>query len=288
MRALIHSIHLCVLYFVFCNFVSAADNPLRIALVSEVTSIQPGQPFHVGLHLQHPRGYHTYWKFTGIVGVPTSIEWKLPKGWKADEIEWPEPERVFMYEIKAQGFHEEKLLPIRITPPKNLQAGQAVKLEGKATWMCCGRDCNPGFKDLSIELPVSAEIAPHNNHWSKQFAQSLASVPRPCADWTCAAQRKGEQIVLHIKPSTDAAKQQFSKIKDLTFFTDDGLVDPNKPESLTKTDNEIVLTQTISEYAPKPLPDKVTGILQSPQGWLADGKPKSITISVPLTAKNKQ
>ena len=147
----------CIAFIALCFFAAtgfAVDNPLSIELVSEVTAIQPGKPFYVGLHLDHPRGYHTYWKYTGIVGIPTAMEWKLPKGWKAEPIEWPEPERVFMFQIKAQGFHGEKLLPMRITPPKKLQTGKTVKLEGKARWMCCGRDCNPGFKELSVELPV--------------------------------------------------------------------------------------------------------------------------------------
>ena len=56
-----------------CGLAAAMENPLRIDLVSSTTSIQPGTPFRVGLHLQHPRGYHTYWKFPGIVGVPLNI-----------------------------------------------------------------------------------------------------------------------------------------------------------------------------------------------------------------------
>ena len=259
----------------------AADNPLRIELVTEATSIQPGKPFYVALHLQHSVGYHTYWKMPGIVGVPTDMKWKLPQGWKADAIEWPAPERVFMFQIKAQGFRDEKLLPIKITPPENLQPG-AMKLEGRASWMCCGRDCNPGFKDLSIELPVSSEATPPGIRWSKMFAESFAGIAWESDDWTIHATRKSGTIVLRIKPATERAKLHLGEIEDVTFFTGDGLIDPNKPESLSRTGVEIVLTQTISEFAPKPLPRQVAGILQTPQGWLPDGKPKSIRIATPL------
>src|SRR5687767_15037610 len=85
----------CVLCFVFC--VSASPlraDPLKIDLISEVSTIQPGTPFHVGLHLKHREHYHTYWKFPGIVGVPTDTEWGLPPGWHANSLEWPAPERV--------------------------------------------------------------------------------------------------------------------------------------------------------------------------------------------------
>ncbi len=260
----------------------AVENPLSIELVSEVTSIQPGKPFYVGLHLEHPRGYHTYWKYTGIVGIPTAMEWKLPKGWKADPIEWPEPERVFMFQIKAQGFHGEKLLPMCITPPKNLLPGKIVKLEGKARWMCCGRDCNPGFKELSIELPVSDREAPHDGRRAKMFEESRASVAKQSSDWNVEVTHKNGEVVMRIKPVTPAAKAHFSSVKSVTFFTEDGLIDPNKPELLTKGEGEFVLTQTISEYFRKPLPKQVVGILQTPEGWLTEGKPKSIRIAVSL------
>src|SRR5688572_10915548 len=62
-----------VLFFVLCTFSSLHAEPLTIELVSEVASIQPGSPFYVGLHLKHKEHYHTYWKFPGIVGVPTDM-----------------------------------------------------------------------------------------------------------------------------------------------------------------------------------------------------------------------
>ncbi len=260
----------------------AGENPLKIELVSEVTSIQPGTPFHAALHLQHPPGYHTYWKFTGIVGIPTGIVWRLPSGWKADAIDWPAPERVFMFDIKAQGFHGEVFLPMLITPPKDLTIGQKVKLEGKASWMCCGRDCNPGFKELTLELPVTAEAPQADAHWSQQISHSLANVAKPSADWACSAKKQGKQMELIIQPLTEKAKEQFKSIKDITFFTEDGLIDPNEPSSLTKTERDFTLLQTLSEYAPKPFPKELQGILQTPQGWLPEGAPKSIRISVPL------
>lgn len=275
----------CTAFLAFCFFALtgfAVENPLSIELVSEVTAIQPGKPFYVGLHLEHPRGYHTYWKYTGIVGIPTAMEWKLPKGWKADPIEWPEPERVFMFQIKAQGFHGEKLLPMRITPPKNLQPGKVVKLEGKARWMCCGRNCHPGVKDLSIELPVADGETQRDGRWAKMFEESRAGVARESSDWAVVASHKDGEITLSIRPVTAEAKAHFPVVKSVRFFTEDGLIDPNKPESLVKGEGEFVLSQTVSEYFHKPLPKQVVGILQTTEGWLPTGKPKSIRISPKL------
>src|SRR5215218_2237101 len=125
-----HCVALLVLVSSFVIRHSSFAEPLSIELVSEVTSIQPGTPFYVGLHLKHQEHYHTYWKFPGIVGVPSHMAWNLPAGWKADAIEWPAPERVMMFQIKAQGFHDEVLLPMKLTPPKNLEPGTRVTVGG--------------------------------------------------------------------------------------------------------------------------------------------------------------
>lgn len=263
----------------------ASANPLKIELVSSTTSVQPGRPFYVGLHLQHPPGYHSYWKVPGIVGIPTAIKWDLPPGWKAGEIEWPAPERVMMFAIKAQGFHGEKLLPIKVTPPADLRVGGTVMLGGKAHWMCCGRDCNPGFADLSIELPVSASVPIEDGRWRALFAASAKAVAKPSAEWVAEAAHRGNEIVVRVKPNSPGARSQFMEIKEVTFFTEDGVIDPNQPGSQRKTGTEFILTQTVSEFAPKPFPREMIGILQTPTGWLPGDDPKSIRIVVPLRKK---
>src|SRR5437764_14202728 len=60
-------------------------------LVSAQASAQPGHAFTMGLKLRMEPEWHTYWKNPGDSGLPTRIEWQLPAGWKAREIEWPYP-----------------------------------------------------------------------------------------------------------------------------------------------------------------------------------------------------
>jgi thiol:disulfide interchange protein DsbD len=272
---------LCLLLLIGEALPAATPNPLKIQLVAADTSIQPGKPFHVGLHLDHPPGYHSYWKTPGIVGMPTAFAWNLPPGWKAGDIEWPEPERVFMFKIQAQGLHGEKILPIRITPPADLPPGP-VTLGGKARWMCCARNCSPGFQDLSIDLVVSKKKPAPDSRWSPLFKESLDSVPRPSADWSTRVARRGNQFVIRIQPVTPAARRQFLRISEVTFFTEDGVIDPNQPATAEKTDNAWVLTQTLSTAAPEPLPKKMMGVLQTAEGWLRSGQPKSIRFTAPI------
>jgi thiol:disulfide interchange protein DsbD len=264
-----------------------ADNPLKIELVSEVTSIQPGEPFYVGLHLQHPAGYHTYWKFPGIVGVPTGAQWTLPKGFKAGPIEWPAPQQVNMFEIKAQGFHGEVILPVRITPPRDLAVGTKVTLKAKAVWMCCGRDCNPGVADLSLELPVK-EAAPETDaRWAALFQSARQSEPKPLIGWKVDAAREGDHVLLKLTAESAAAKEQCAKIQHAVFFTTDGYINPDKGQQFTKPQSGVLtFALSHSEYDEHPNAKQFGAVLTSPEGWQANGREPAVNITVPVHRQN--
>lgn len=269
---------ICVLLLVFCEFSRGESNPLGIRLVSEDVAIVPGRPFYVGLHLQHQPGDHTYWKCPGIVGVPTGIEWKLPKGFAADPIEWPEPHLVHMYQIKAQGYEGEVILPIRIRPPKTLSPGESVTLQGQATWMCCGRTCNPGLKDLSLALPVAESAAP-SEKWHAKFEAARAAVPRKLEGWRQDAVRAHGEVTLTLTATGADTMRRADDIKEMIFFTDDGLINADKEQIFFHLKPGVVgLRLQISQYASDPRAPELCGVLQTPQGWTPDGAVKSMIV----------
>ena len=245
------------------SFLSSAE-PLQINLVSTVTSVQPGTPFHVGLHLVHKEHYHTYWKFPGIVGVPTDMKWDLPPDWKAGGIEWPAPERVMMFQIKAQGFHGEVLLPMKLTPPATLKPGETVTLKGKATWMCCGQECNPGFKDLELRLPVAAAPPEVDERWQKPFEKAQASAALPLVGWQTEATRSGSIVTLRLTPQAGTAALKTDKV-DGIFFTEDGYINADKAQRFTRDGDSLVVTLEVSTYFTEKPPAELRGVL-----WLED------------------
>ncbi len=290
------------LSLVLCASGLRGEEPLQVELVSEVASIQPGAPFYVGLHLKHKEHFHTYWRFPGIVGVPTDMAWKLPPGWKAGPIEWPAPERVMMFQIKAQGYYGEVMLPMKLTPPKDLEPGTKVTLGGKATWMCCGTECNPDFADLSVTLPVDKLPAPINGRWQKQFAKARADQPIALEGYKATAARGDGKVVLRIVPeekgvSGDAANRAALTVDSAKpnvfkrlfaggqsrsapasaahgsaapvpgiFFTDDGYVNADKEQVFRVEDDALVIEMAVSKYFTEQPPAELRGIL-----WLRDG-----------------
>lgn len=54
----------------------------------------PGQTVWVGLQIRHKPEWHTYWKNSGDSGLPTQLQWTLPAGVTAGEIQWPLPQKI--------------------------------------------------------------------------------------------------------------------------------------------------------------------------------------------------
>ena len=92
-------------------------------LVAERDALVPGEPITVALRLEAIPGWHTYWRNPGDSGEPTRIEWRLPPGFAAGDIEWPVPVRIPVGPLMNFGYKGEVLLLTRLVPPADLAAG---------------------------------------------------------------------------------------------------------------------------------------------------------------------
>ncbi len=261
---------------------------LSVDLVSEVTHVQPGTPFYVGVFIRHEPGFHTYWKQPGIVGVPTSIRWDLPRGWKGGELEYPEPERVLMFTIKAQGYERDVLLQARITPPARLKPGATVTLEGKAVWMCCAQSCHPGFKDLTLTLPVAAEAPSPDPKWHPVFEKERVAQPRESAAWTASARLVSPlQAELVVVPAAAGARVLTRALAEkILFFTEDGWIDSDDPHEIRfdpATGGVRLLLPVSKGHRDKRPPKMLQGLLQLPDGgWEKNGGPRTLRVAPEL------
>lgn len=255
----------------------AADdgNPLDIRLISEVRSIRAGGTFWLGLHLRHPAGAHTYWKHPGIVGLATQLEWDLPAGFTAGPIEWPAPETVRMAIYQAQGYHGETLLLIPVKAPADLSNG-AVTLTARASWMCCAKTCHPAAKvPLAVTLPATG-IAEPDPTTRPLFEKFRARVPKRNPAWKTTVARADREIVLTLQPP--GARPATSNTAGIRFFTADGQVDSNQPQSVEILPNGgLRLRLALSETAPAS-PAKLPGVVVFPNGWPPGGPPLQLEI----------
>ncbi len=68
--------------------------------------------------------------------MPTKIEWQLPPGVTAGEIQWPLPEKLPPAEVTTYGYENEVMLLVPLTLATNLQPSPLV-LKAKISWLEC-------------------------------------------------------------------------------------------------------------------------------------------------------
>jgi thiol:disulfide interchange protein DsbD len=261
----------------------AAAAPVRTPhveaeLIAERTAVVPGEPLTLALRLAIIPGWHTYWRNPGDSGEPTRLEWRLPAGIRAGEIEWPVPERLPAGPLMNFGYEGEAVHLVRIDAPADLPIGTPVTLAAKAWWLVCEVHCIPEDAELSLTLPVAAR-SDADSRGAGPIAAARARLPAPAgalADWELTASAAAEGVVLRIVPPPGVA------LPDARFFPfDQGKIEPAAPQPLVATDGGYRLSLARAAQ-PVGAFDRIAGVLVvSPPG---DAAPRAFGIDVPVGA----
>ena len=150
--AAILSISLCLAAFA----ANAAHTQAQLLLSADTA--RPGDTVLAGVDLKMEPGWHTYWKNPGEAGMATKIEWQLPPGVTAGEIQWPLPEKLPPAEVTTYGYNDEVMLivPLKIAANFPANAGP-LDLKAKVSWLECKEACIPGSGDVAATLNIGNE-----------------------------------------------------------------------------------------------------------------------------------
>ena len=217
-------------------------------------------------------------------GLPTSLAWKLPPGWKAGEILWPAPMvlRDSRGNIVGNGYEGDLLLPVTLTPPADLAPGGRVELKAAADWLMCEEVCIPGGAEVSLSLPVAAAAPAPNAEWGERIRGVLARLPRADADWTVAGSRNGGLVNVEIRPAARSGAAHSPE--DLHLFSVDGLVAYDLPQRVEhRPDGSISITVKVDPAAPADA-KRLVGVVTARNGWKADGSLPGLAIDVAFAA----
>jgi len=240
---------------------------VAVSLVSADASVQPGQPVAVALRLVHQPDWHTYWTNPGT-GLPTSIAWTLPPGWKAGAIQWPTPKLLGdgFGGLIGSGYDGELLLPVTLTPPSDLKPGSTVVLKAAVRWLMCHDVCKPGHADLTLELPISSEPPASDPKWGPAIRAVVADLPTADSVWAVSASRDAKTATLTVVAGGSARPGQ----RRPHFFSEDNAVPYDAPQVVAEDGNgrEVIKLTLADNVAPGA---GLHGVLSSDIGWRADG-----------------
>jgi DsbC/DsbD-like thiol-disulfide interchange protein len=242
-----------------------------VRLVAERTAAVPGQAVSIGVQFEIDPRWHIYWRNPGDSGGPPIIEWQLPDGFQAGELQWPAPKRIEVSTLINYGYESDVLLPLTLHVPATAKPGSEVALAGHVKYLICSDLCVPGNADVKLTLPIAASAASAGapSPAADLFAQARTQLPQPAPRTWVAKATFGNR---HFDLSVQTGKREASG----TFFPlVPSQIDDSAPPQITPTDRGIRFGLRASDQLTAE-PHTLTGVLV-----LADGK--AYTISAPVT-----
>ena len=244
---------------------------IHVSLVAETDSIAPGHPFWVAVRFHMEKGWHIYWTNPGDSGEPPRVQWKLPAGFQAGELQWPHPERLTTKYSTDYGYADEMLLLAALHPPTSLAPGGKAELAGTVKWVVCREVCIPGKTEVSLSPPVKAGAAGKS---SRLFDDARKRLPQPApAGWRIRARSEKDEFVLSIETGQRLARAEF-------FPLEAQQIENAAPQTAAALPRGLRLRLKKSEQLLKPIAN-LKGVIVFPSG-------KAYVIEAPVTgAGNK-
>ncbi len=246
-------------------------------LVTEQTSIQPGQTLWVALRLKSEPSWHTYWRNPGDSGLATTMHWLLPKAFEAGAIQWPYPHKIAVPPLATYGYEGEVFLLTAIKVPATLKVGNKVTFAAQVEWLECAAICLPGAADLQLTLPVLS-TAGMPTAWANALEQTRAQLPLANAGWQFAATQNGEHIVLTaVRPTWFRGE-----VSRAEFFAENDLIAAAAPQKFTSTTTGFTL-ELQRAANPAASPKTLQGVMVTPDGWRTAGSERAVSLTTAIT-----
>ncbi len=185
-----------------------ADEHTMLSLVSEQDALVRGKQLWIGIRFDLQDGWHTYWTNPGDSGEPPRIEWQLPAGFQASEIQWPHPVRLPLASLADYGYENQVLLMAAVRPPEQLKEGESAKISAQVHYLVCHDVCIPGQKHLELSLPVKTRAA--FSPARPLFVATRQKLPHPVPrNWKISATSTAAEFVVNLKADKLARPVQF-------------------------------------------------------------------------------
>ncbi len=248
-------------------------------LIPEFDHATKGQPLNFAITQNHAEGWHTYWKNPGDSGETTTIEWTLPKDFKATAIIYPAPERQPIGPLMNFGFSGQTVLLTSIEVPEDIKSN-SVDMSAKVSWLVCHDICVPEIKEFHFNIPVNENSSTPTHE--KLFSAARASLPE-LKPWQGMIEEKDQTIVVKF----DLESQEIKLLEGATdyfFFLEEwGIIKNAEQQTISIKNNQLMIemmrdTRALSEI------EALNGVLTYKT---AAGENKSVALSVPVTTNKK-
>ncbi len=159
--------------------VANAQAKTRASLLLDHEAAAPGSRVLAAVRLAMPEHWHTYWlnpSEGGLGGQATTLEWELPDGITAGDIQWPTPLRIKEDAGSVFAYEGVVHLLVSLALADTIASGDYT-LRARVGWLECEKSCVPGKANLEARLAVGPNAVP--SAAAPEFTGFLSGIPKP-------------------------------------------------------------------------------------------------------------
>ncbi|MDP3176726.1 MAG: protein-disulfide reductase DsbD family protein, partial [Spirochaetaceae bacterium] len=136
-----------------------ATNRVRVDLRASASGIAPSGSVELALTLDHEDGWHSYWINPGDAGLPTTIEWILPRGFAVENTRWPTPLRIEDRGAVSFGYAGIVSVLATLRAPASIPEGQELEIEARVSLLACKELCVAETSVVLLRIGAGASKA---------------------------------------------------------------------------------------------------------------------------------
>ncbi|MDZ7637704.1 MAG: thioredoxin family protein [Bryobacterales bacterium] len=256
-------------------------------LVSEFSTVTPGEPFTLGLSMKLDPEWHSYWVNPGDAGLGTKIKWDDLQGATVSEVIYPTPHYIPTPPLASYGYEDQVMLLLDAVASSTWKPGQQITLSGRADFLVCREVCLPAREQVSVTFTVGAEVE-ENVNWAGAFARTRAAMPKPVSDVKGlsirAAHAPGGYLVA-LKSDSPQDLGALHSTEARFFAQDTGVIQHAGEQTRNLANGELFVFAPISEYSKGPA-ERLRGLLALPENgtWRQGAAVHAVSFDVPVEA----
>ena len=232
----------------------AAAPHIRLTLVPETASPNAGSTVTLAFDAQPEEGWHGYWKNPGDAGLAPTLNWILPGGVTAGELQYPVPERLLISGLMNYVYEGPFAELVTLSIPAGLAPGTRLPVRVKIDYLVCTREiCVPESATLATELTVGDGSIDRATR--ARFDGWRRALPKPLGSEAAYTHENG-RIRIGVPYPADA------EVREAYFFPlTDGVIDYAAPQTVGRDGDRLVI-----ETAAKKPTGAIDGVLAVGEG----------------------
>ena len=258
----------------------ATAHHTQAKLLLSADAARPGDTIWAGVDLKMDPAWHTYWKNPGAAGLATKIEWQLPPGVTAGEIQWPLPEKFPPAEVTTYGYSNEVVLLVPLTLASNMPAGP-LDLKANVSWLECKEACIPAKQDVEAKLTIGSETKLSADFtmiesWTSKVPQTNSAYQFQ-AWWEKSANNNTRPLILNFGPMETGKNITYDSV-DFFPGASDAFEIQAATETLSAQSAYIRLRKAVKKFSGD-WPKEISGVLAFQKSDLRYGYEIKLAVS---------